>query len=72
MANAKEPINHKKGKHIERKFHLVRDIDQRGNVSVEKIEYVNIITDSFTKILPACSFKQHHGEFGLRNMSHLL
>ena len=28
VANAKEPRNHQCGKHIERKYHLVRDIVQ--------------------------------------------
>ena len=26
VAQAKEPRNHRKGKHIERKYHLIRDI----------------------------------------------
>ena len=29
VAQAKEPRNHRKGKHIERKYHLVREIVQR-------------------------------------------
>ena len=28
VANAKEPISHKRGKHIERKYHLLRDSTQ--------------------------------------------
>ena len=32
VANSKEPRAHKKGKHIERKYHLIRDIVQRGDV----------------------------------------
>ena len=32
VANSKEPRAHKKGKHIERKYHLIRDIVQRGYV----------------------------------------
>ena len=26
VANSKEPMTHKKGKHIERKYHLIRNI----------------------------------------------
>ena len=37
IAQAKEPRNHKKGKHIERKYHLVREIVQRGDIIIEKI-----------------------------------
>ena len=32
VANSKEPRAHKKGKHIEHKYHLIRDIVQRGDV----------------------------------------
>ena len=28
VANSKEPISHKRGKHIERKYHLIREIVQ--------------------------------------------
>ena len=72
MANAKEPRNHRKGKHIERKFHLVREIVSRGDVSVEKIASANNIVDLFTKTLPARSFEQHLEGMGLRDMSHLI
>ncbi|WKA05320.1 hypothetical protein VitviT2T_023294 [Vitis vinifera] len=72
VANAKEPRNHRKGKHIERKFHLVREIVSRGDVSVEKIASANNIADPFTKTLPARSFEQHLEGMGLRNMSHLI
>ncbi|KAA0054700.1 gag/pol protein [Cucumis melo var. makuwa] len=32
VANSKEPHNHKRGKHIERKYHLILEIVQRGDV----------------------------------------
>nr|AMY96445.1 gag/pol protein [Momordica dioica] len=34
VANAKEPRSHKRGKHIERKYHLIREIVERGDVVV--------------------------------------
>ena len=37
VAQAKEPRNHRKGKYIERKYHLVREIVLRGDIIVEKI-----------------------------------
>ncbi|WKA04062.1 hypothetical protein VitviT2T_022125 [Vitis vinifera] len=72
VANAKEPKNHRKGKHIERKFHLVREIVSRGDVLVENIASANNIADPFTKTLPTRSFEQHLEGMGLRDMSHLL
>ena len=70
--NAKEPKNHRKGKHIEWKFHQVREIVSRGDVSVEKIASANNIADPFTKRLPARTYEQHLEGMGLRDMSHLL
>ena len=37
VAQSKEPWNHGKGKHVERKYHLIRDIVQRGDITVTKI-----------------------------------
>ena len=37
VANSKEPRSHKRSKHIERKYHLIREIVQRGDVEVKKI-----------------------------------
>ena len=34
IANSKEPRSHKRGKHIERKYHLIRVIVSRGDVVV--------------------------------------
>ena len=35
VANSKEPRSHKRSKHIERKYHLIRDIVARGDVEVK-------------------------------------
>ena len=59
VANSKEPRTHKKGKHIERKYHLIRDIVQRGDVMVTKIASVDNLIDPFTKSLPAKTFDRH-------------
>ena len=39
VARAKEPRNHREGKHIERKYHLVRESVRRGDIRVEKIAF---------------------------------
>ena len=51
-AQSKNPRNHKKGKHIERKYHIIRDIFARGDVVVAKIDSANNLVDPFTKALP--------------------
>ena len=72
VANSKEPRIHKRGKHIERKYHLVREIVHRGDMTVMKTESEQNLADSFTKTLPAKSFMGHLRNMGLREMPHLL
>ena len=72
VANSKEPRSHKRGKHIERKYHLIREIVHRGDVSVTKIVTEHNLADPFTKTLPAKMFEAHMEGLGLRDMSHLL
>ncbi|KAA0050103.1 gag/pol protein [Cucumis melo var. makuwa] len=68
VANSKEPRSHKRGKHIERKYHLIREIVQRGDVIVTKIASEHNITDPFTKTLTAKVFEGHLESLGLRDM----
>ena len=49
---SKDPRNHKKGKHIERKYHIIRDIVARGDVLVAKIESANNLANPLNKALP--------------------
>ena len=72
VANSKEPRSHKRGKHIERKYHLVREIVHRGDVSILKIASEHNLVDLFTKTLPAKQFEGHVRNMGLREMPHLL
>ena len=56
MAQPKELRNHKnkkkqKKKYIERKYHLIHEIVQRGDIVVEKIPSINNPADPFTKTL---------------------
>ncbi|KAK1552621.1 hypothetical protein Q3G72_020490 [Acer saccharum] len=72
VANSKEPRSHKRGKHIERKYHLLREIVQRGDVTITKIASVENLADPFTKALPQKSFDGHLENMGMRDMTHLL
>ena len=59
VVNSKEPRTHKKGKHLEHKYHLIRDIVQRGDVVVIKIASTDNLVNPFTKSLPAKTFDRH-------------
>ena len=52
VTQSKDPRNHKKGKHIERKYHIILDIVARGDVVATKIDSTNNLADPFTKVLP--------------------
>ena len=69
VAQFKEPRNHGKGKHVERKYHLIRDIVQCGDVTVTKIATADNLTDPFTKALPQKVFKRHLDSLDLRRNS---
>ena len=66
VAQAKEPMNHRKGKHIERKYHLVREIVQIGDIIVENIASEDNLADPFTKALKIKVFDSHVYNIGLR------
>ena len=66
VAQSKDPRNHKKGKHIERKYHIIRDFIARGDVMVAKIKSANNLADPFTKALPQRTFESHLEGMGVR------
>ena len=66
VANAKEPRSHKKGKYIERKYHLIREIVSRGDAVVSQIASEDNLADPFTKGLAQKIFDQHVEGMGVR------
>ena len=66
VAQSKDPRNHKKGKHIERKYHIIRDIVTRRDVVVAKIDGASNLADPFTKALPQRTFESHLKGMGVR------
>ncbi|KAA0062799.1 gag/pol protein [Cucumis melo var. makuwa] len=72
VVNSREPRSHKRGKHIERKYHLIREIEHRGDVIVTQIALTHNVGDPFTKPLTAKVFEGHLGSLGLRDMPHLI
>ena len=68
IANAVELRAHKRTKHIERRFHLTRDIIHRGDVEITKIASANNVADPFTKALPQKVFEKHLDTMGVKYM----
>ncbi|KAA0065993.1 retrovirus-related pol polyprotein from transposon tnt 1-94 [Cucumis melo var. makuwa] len=59
VANSRESRSHKRGKHIKRKYHLIREIVHRGDVTVTKISSEQNMANPFTKALTTKVFESH-------------
>ncbi|KAM6551295.1 hypothetical protein CsatB_001103 [Cannabis sativa] len=59
LANSKEPRSHKRSKHIERKYHIIREYVARGDVLVEKVDTEDNVVDPFTKVFAGTAFEKH-------------
>ena len=72
VTQSKEPRYHKKQKHIERKYHLIRDIIERGDIVVTKIASEENLANPFTKALPIRVFERHVDCMGVKSLPYLL
>ncbi|KAK8547473.1 hypothetical protein V6N12_031610 [Hibiscus sabdariffa] len=69
IAQAKEPRSHKRSKHILRRFHLLREIVDRGDVEICKVHTDDNIADPLTKHLPQQKHDRHTESLGIRYVS---
>jgi len=66
IAQAKEPRNHQKRKHIVWQFYLIREFIDRGEIKICKIHMDLNISDSLTKPLPQPKHERHTSVIGIR------
>ena len=66
IAQAKEPRNHQKSKHIMRRFHLIREFIERGEIKICKIHTDLNVSDPLTKPLPQPNHETHTRAMGIR------
>ena len=69
IAQAKEPRSHQRSKHILRRYHLIREIIQRGDVKICRVPTDNNVADPLTKALPLAKHECHTRSIGIRYMS---
>ena len=72
IAQAKEPWSHQRSKHVLRKYHIIREIVSNGDISIERVDTDQNISDPFTKALPQVSFEKHVNSCGIRYQSEWL
>ncbi|WJX67633.1 hypothetical protein P8452_52083 [Trifolium repens] len=68
IAQAKEPRSHQRSKHIIRRFHLIREIIDRGDVKICKVPTLDNITDPLTKPLAQLKHDGHTRSMGIKVM----
>ena len=66
IAIAKEPRNHQKTKHFMRRFHLIRQFVERGEINLCKIHTDLNVADPLTKPLTQKKHDQHTRAMGIR------
>ncbi|KAK8593623.1 hypothetical protein V6N12_045699 [Hibiscus sabdariffa] len=66
IAQAKEPRSHQWSKHILRRFHLIREIINRGYVEICKVHTDDNIADPLTNLLAQHKHDRHTESLGIR------
>ncbi|KAK8708468.1 hypothetical protein V6N13_059508 [Hibiscus sabdariffa] len=69
IAQAKEPRSHQRSKHILRRFDLIREIVDRGNVEICKVHTDDNIGDPLTEPLSQQKHDRHTESLGIRYVS---
>ncbi|KAK8557572.1 hypothetical protein V6N12_009801 [Hibiscus sabdariffa] len=71
IAQAKEPRSHQRSKHILRRFHVIREIIDRGDVEICKVHTDDNIADPLTKPLAQQKHDHHTESLDIRYVSDL-
>ena len=72
IAQEKEPWSHWKSKHFLRRYHLIREIIEHGDVKIEKVDGKDNATNPLTKVLGIKEFDEHKCKVGMKYMSNWL
>ena len=66
IALVKEPRSHQKSKHIEQKYHIVREYqNEKKIISIQKVASSDNVADPLTKALSLKDFNRHLEKMGL-------
>ena len=66
IAQAKEPRSHQKSKHIHRRYHLIRQFIEDGDVKMCKIHTDLNVSDPLTKPMVLAKHEEHRNAIGVR------
>ena len=65
VALSKNPVHHNASKHIEVRYHFVRDCVISGKISLKKISTTDNVADGMTKCLSADRFRSLRHQMGV-------
>ena len=68
IAQAKEPRSHQRSKHILRRYHLIRENIERGDVKICRVPTDDNVVDPLTKPLAQSKHDGHTRALGIRLM----
>ena len=62
---AKNPVFHKRTKHVQIRYHFVREAVEQGTITLEYCRTDDMLADSFTKALARDQFEKLRAGIGL-------
>ena len=62
---AKNPVLHSKTKHIDVRYHFLRDHQEKGDIELCHVDTQNQLADILTKPLDQSTFARLRGELGM-------
>ena len=68
---AKNPVFHQRTRHINRKYHFIREALQEGVIDVKFCRSEEQLADIFTKALPKDRFKKLRLDLGVKSVNSL-
>ena len=66
IAIAKNPVQHRKTKHIKIKYHFVREAENKRKISLVHCSTEDQLADIFTKPLPKAKFESLRNKLGIQ------
>ncbi|XP_039134340.1 uncharacterized protein LOC120271728 [Dioscorea cayenensis subsp. rotundata] len=69
---ARNPILHGRTKHIDTRYHFIRDLIKDGTINIIHCSTLDQVADVFTKGLPNCKFEALRNMLGMRGSDLLL